>query len=353
MSGPLDNAWRGLEEVNGLAASKRHWAAVCGLPLFRLIDPFLTPTGERAEWIPDPTDRMRQMRVIEAVRRGGRTELVAVSEDEPRSPDVPVSAADLAVYRLDLPRFGRHLAATMGLSSTRPAKFLTGASVRLASMPTHGLEVVLVIPCREHDLPKVLDLLGTKFEGRIAFVTPTQHSVPPHIRAAIDADKFQHAALGELLAVAEDGSLTMLWDPAECFSVAEGVQSGPPYLTWPFDRPPAANWGHVSIGLRSPDILRIKFGQSVREFVSRDIVGFVKNTPGQHVTEAWELLRRLAEGNGTLSAETGKLEQGKLRGSRKALADLLRRFFGIKALPFADNRRAKVWSANFEIRSID
>lgn len=352
MAGRIDTAWRGLEEVDGLAATKRHWAAACGQPLFMFVEPFLTPTGDRAEWIPDPTDRLRQMRVIPPFRRKDH-EFIAISEEEPRSPDVPLSARELAIFRLDLPRFGRHLASAMGLGSTRPVKALYDNAVRLATMPTHGLEVVLVIPCMEHDLPKVLDLLGTKFEGKVALVTPTHHSVPPHIRAAIDADRFQHATLGELLAVAENGTVTMLWDPAECFSVAEGVQSGPPYLTWPYARPPAANWGHVSIGLRSPDILRIKFGESVREFVARDIVGFVKNTPGQHVTEAWDLLRRLAAANGTLPTETVVMEQGKLRASRKALADLLRRFFGIKSLPFADNRRAKVWSATFEVRSID
>jgi hypothetical protein len=352
MAGRIDTAWRGLEEVDGLAATKRHWAAACGQPLFMFVEPFLTPTGDSAEWIPDPTDRLRQMRVIPPFRRKDH-EFIAISEVEPRSPDVPLSARDLAIFRLDLPRFGRHLASAMGLGSTRPVKTLSDNAVRLATMPTHGLEVVLVIPCMEHDLPKALDLLGTKFEGKVALVTPTHHSVPPQIRAAIDADRLQHATLGELLALSDDGSIGMIWDPADCFSPAAGVDTGPPYLKWPFDRPPAANWGHVSIGLRSPDILRIKFGDSVREFVARDIVGFVKNTPGQHVSEAWELLRQLASKRGTLPIESSKASQDRVKARRKVLADLLKNFFGLKPGPFATSRREKVWSANFEVQMID
>ena len=107
---------------------------------------------------------------------------------------------------------------------------------------------------------------------------------------------------------------------------------------------------YVSIDVDSTDLWL--FEALLREFPARDIVGFVKNTPGQHVTEAWDLLRRLAEAGGTLATETGQVAQGRQRGSRKALADLLRRFFGIKDLPFAENRRGKVWSAKFGVRVI-
>jgi hypothetical protein len=241
----------------------------------------------------------------------------------------------------------------MGLGSTRPVKTLTGNAVRLAAMPTHGLEVVLVIPCREHDLPKALDLLGTKFEGRIALVTPTQHSVPPHIRAAIAADRFQHATLGELLALADDGSVTMLWNPAECFSAAEGIQTGPPYTTWPHDRPPSANWGHVTISVTLPDTLRIEFGRSSGTFRASDITGLVKRIPGQRASESWDLLCDLAETGGTIALESTKLAQDRVKARRKVLADLLKTFFGLNTSPFATNRRGKVWGAHFGVRMVE
>lgn len=352
MPGRIDTAWRGLEEVDGLASTKRHWAAACGSALFKVVEPFLTPTGELAEWIPDPTDPLRQMRVIPAIRRQD-CEFLGVSEEEPRSPNTPLSALDLAVYRLDLARFGRQIAAAMGFSPTRQSALVAPNVARLASLPSHGLEVVLVLPCREDDLLAAVELIRAKIRGEFALITPTNHTVVPRVRTAIDNGAFQHATLGELLAIADDGAITMLWEPAECFSVAANVESGPPYLRWPHVRPPNANWGHVAIGLREPDTLRIEFGSSVAEFSSRDIVGFVKRTPGQHTTEAWELLHRLAESNGTLPIETGKAEQGRLRSTRKALAGLLQRFFGLDSLPYAENRRAKVWAANFGVRVID
>lgn len=348
----IDTTWRGLEEIDGLSSTKRHWESACGPALFRVVDPYLIQTGERAEWIPDPTDPLRQMRVIPAIRRQG-CEFLGVSEEEPRSPDVPLSALDLAVYCLDLARFGRRIAESMGFGSTQPVKTLSVNVARLATMPTHGLEVILAIPSRDHDLPKILDIVMPKLQGKFALITPTHYSISPHVRAAIDADKFQHATLSELLAIADDGAVTMLWEPAKCFSVAANIESGPPYSRWPHTRPPNANWGHVTIGLREPDTLRIEFGSSVAEFSSRDIAGFVKRTPGQHTTEAWELLRRLAESNGTLPTPSGTNEQGRLRSSRKALVDLLKRFFEFDSLPYAENRRTKVWSAIFGIQVID
>lgn len=344
-------AWRGLEEVDGLSSTKRHWAAACGPALFKVVDPFLVPTGERAEWVPDPTDPLRQMRVIDAVRRQD-CEFLGVSEEEPRSPNVPLSAQDLAVYRLDLPRFGRQIAAAMGFSPTRQSALVAPNVARLAPLPSHGLEVVLALPCREDDLLAAVESIRAKIRGEFALITPTNHTVVPRVRAAINSGIFQHATLGELLAIADDGAVTMLWEPAKCFSVAANIESGPPYLRWPHTRPPNANWGHVAIGLREPDTLRIEFGSSVAELSSRDIVGFVKRTPGQHTTEAWELLRRLAESKGTLPIPVGEAEQGRLRSSRKALADLLKRFFEFDSLPYAENRRGKVWSVTFGIGMI-
>jgi hypothetical protein len=221
MAGPFDNAWRGLEEVEDLAASKRHWAAACGLPLFRLIDPFLTPTGERAEWIPDPTDRMRQMRVIEAVRRGGKTELLAVSEDDPRSPDVPVSAVDLAVHRLDLQRLGRRIAEALGLGVAPSVSLLAPNLARLAPMPKHGLELVFVVPCRDDDLSTALDILRARVRGEFAVITPTRHSVSPHVGKAINAGLFQHASLGELLTISADGKPSAVRDIFQFFAPAK------------------------------------------------------------------------------------------------------------------------------------
>lgn len=217
MADSNDSVWRGLEEIDGLAATKRHWAVSCGQPLFNFVEPFLTPTGERAEWIPDPTDRSRQMRVIPAFR-GKDGEFIAISEEEPRSPDVPLSAIDLAVYGLDLPRFGRQIAASLGFESDRPLVMLSGNTARLAFMPSHELEVVLVIPCRADDLPRALDSIRLKFHGGLALITPTEHTVPPHIRSAIETGSFQHATLSQLLSVTENGTLSAVWDMTKFFT---------------------------------------------------------------------------------------------------------------------------------------
>jgi hypothetical protein len=224
MAGPLDNAWRGLEEVDGLAATKRHWAVACGPGLFRLIDPFLTPTGERAEWIPDPTDRLRQMRVIPAFRPK-YCDFTAVSEEEPRSPDVPLSAKDLAVYRLDLPRLGRKIAAALGFPPTRSVLVVAGSIMRLGWMPTHGLDVVLVMPCRDEGLLQALDQLRAKTCGELALITPTSHTVVPHVRKSIDSGLLQHATLSQLLSVAEDGTLSPVRDVTECFAPSKMLES--------------------------------------------------------------------------------------------------------------------------------
>ncbi len=345
-------AWRGLEEVEHLAATKAHWLAACGQPLFNLLEPFLAPTGETTEWWPDPSDRLTPMRIIPNPRStdGG---LLAVSTEEPKSPDIKLYPADLAVHRLDLPRFGRVLASTLGFSPTRPVPVLAAGVARLGGISSLGLEVILVLPCRDDDLANALGVIRAKIRSEIAVITPTNATVTPRIHAEIGHGAFQHATLGELVAVAANGTLSLLWDPAVCFSPAAGVQTGPPYETWPHVKPPLPNWGNVTIVLSEPDVIRIEFGRSSGEFTSRDIVGFTKRSPGQHMTEAWGLLRRLADNGGTLPTDAGETAQRNLRATRKSLADLLKRFFGINSSPFADNRRAKVWAANFGIRRRD
>ena len=351
MAGRQDTKWCGLEVVEGLATTQEHWRVACGPGVFALIRTALEPTGESADWWPDPSDPLRTMRVIvDPANPGG---LLAVSEDEPRTEGVKPTPAEVAVFKLNLARFGQALARVMGFAATRSAQPLSASVVRIGSIPSHGIEVFLAIPCHEGDLFQALELIRARCRGEFALVTPTSAGIAPSIRAAIDNGVFQHATLGELVAVGSDGALSLLWSPSECFSPAAGVQTGPPYETWPLERPPLANWGHVTIMLSEPDVLRIEFGRSSREFTSRDIVGFTKRSPGQHMTEAWGLLRRLADNGGTLPTDAGETAQRNLRATRKSLADLLKRFFGINSLPFAENRRAKVWAANFGIRRRD
>lgn len=213
----LDNVWRGLEVVDGLTATKLYWAAACGPPLFRFIEPFLIPTGGRAEWIPDPTDRLRQMRVISAHWRKG-SDFLAVSEEEPRSPNVPVKVQDLAIYQLDLPRFGRQLATALGFVATIPVLVWPGNIIRLAFMTTHGLDVVLALPCHDNDLLTALNSIRDKIRGEFALITPTIHTVVPHVRSAIDSGAFQHATLTQLLLIAENGELSMISNLADYIS---------------------------------------------------------------------------------------------------------------------------------------
>jgi DNA-binding MarR family transcriptional regulator len=215
-----DAAWRGLEEVEGLATTKRHWAVACGPALFGVVDPFLIPTSDRAEWITDPIDPLRQMRVIPAIRRQD-CEFLGVSEEEPRSPNVPLSALDLAVYRLDLARFGRHLAAVMGLEPAPSVPLFAPNLVRLALMPKHRLEVVLIVPCRDDDLLTALDILRARVRGEFAVITPTRHMVSPHISSAINAGLFQHASLSELLTITADGKPSTVRDIFQFFAPAK------------------------------------------------------------------------------------------------------------------------------------
>jgi hypothetical protein len=222
MASRTDIQWRGLEEVEGLTSTKLHWLAACGPSLFQFLEPFLIPTGERAEWIPDPTDRMRQMRVIPAFHRK-YSDFIAISEEEPRSEDVPLSAQDLAVYRLDMSRFGQGIASALGFTKTVSVPLVSGNVARLGWMPTHGLDVVLVLPCRDDDLLKALDQVRPKIRGELALITPTNHTVIPHIRSAIDNGLLQQATLSHLLSVAENGTLTSVRDVTECFTPSKSL----------------------------------------------------------------------------------------------------------------------------------
>ena len=91
-------------------------------------------------------------------------------------------------------------------------------------MPSYGLDVVLVIPCRDEDLLKALDQVRSKIRGELALITPTSHTVMPHIRSAIDNGLLQHATLGQLLSIAENGTLTSVWDVTECFTPSKSLE---------------------------------------------------------------------------------------------------------------------------------
>jgi hypothetical protein len=222
MTGRTDIPWRGLEEVEGLTSTKIHWLAACGPSLFQFLEPFMIATGERAEWIPDPTDRMRQMRVIPAFHRK-YSDFIAISEEEPRSEDVLLSAQDLAVYRLDMSRFGQGIASALGFTTTCSVPLVLGNVARLGWMKSYGLDVVLVIPCRDDDLLKAMDQVRSKIRGELALITPTSHTVIPHVRSAIDNGLIQHATLGQLLSITENGTLTVVLDVLECFTPSKSL----------------------------------------------------------------------------------------------------------------------------------
>jgi hypothetical protein len=209
--------WRGLEEVDGLTSTKRHWLAACGPSLFQFLEPFLIPTGERAEWIPDPTDRMRQMRVMPSYGRK-YSDFIAISEDEPRSEDVLLSAQDLAVYQLDMSRFGQRIASALGFTTTCSVPLVFGNIARLGWIKSYGLDVVLVLPCRDDDLLKAMEQVRSKIRGELALITPTSHTVIQHVRSAIDNGLIQHATLSQLLSITENGTLTVVLDVLECFA---------------------------------------------------------------------------------------------------------------------------------------
>lgn len=343
-----ERLWRGIEEVGGPLATIAWWEARCGAAGLAAIRGSLVETRELAEWLPDPGDPGRQMRVIPDPRRRGG--LLAISEEEPRRPDIPLAREALALHRLEIAGLGRLVARALGMPAARISRPISASAVRIGEIPSHGLTMFLVVCFTPEETSYAFDVIRRRHGDGVAIVTPTARLIPAHLRRAIDDGVLQHAELAELIDLRPGGELVAACDPATHFSPAPGIQEGPPYKTWPLGRPPNPSWSDVEIVMGERDTAWIRFGEANRSFCASEIVGLCKGSSGGKHNHAWVMLCGLAARGGLSSTPTDQDEQDRVRQTRKQLRDVLRRFFGIPGDPFRENRRKRVWAALFSVR---
>lgn len=318
------------------------------MPGFIAIQRFLKPTVDIASWYPDPHDYTHHMRVLKHPKASGQ--FLAVSRESGGHEDIVLSRGDLTVYQLDIASLGRAIAAALGLSAAKMATPLSPTVVRLGALRSHKINIYLVLAATREEFSTAVTLIEAKDKGPIAVITPTERFIPNGLKARIDEGLLQHATLRQLLEVDKDGIFNLLWPLSEYFTEAPGVQGGPPFRTWPLERPSNPSWSDVEVVFLDDENAWIRFGIASRAFHYTDIVGFMKGASGRNYNQSWAILKGLAERRGIANVPTDAADQVRVRKAREELRLVLQSLFGIPASPFGENRREKIWAAHFSVR---
>jgi hypothetical protein len=193
--------WTLLEARPHAQAVMAEWRRVCG-DCFDAVAPLLTPTGTLATRYPPPRDGDPWMRVV---HRAG--DIVAVC-DEGRSERFFLQETDIALHRLDLPRFRTAICGGLGLKPARtPPGDLPGL-LRLGAWAPQASAAFPAVLCAFSE-PEALRMALRDFlldEQKPLFVlTPTDAQLDEAVVALADEHKCTLAPASTALTGNGDG----------------------------------------------------------------------------------------------------------------------------------------------------
>lgn len=181
----MSNLWRGLEEVDGLAAVPAVWRASLG----RDFDAFQRAFARHGKRSAKSVPCLRECGCAHAIVRQGDGSLVGVCRCEPwNCDDLRLTAADVEVWEVNLPRLGRAVAKAWELDAKEASLGISGAR-QIASFGASALPVVLVVCGRREQFHGTVVELVARLRERFVVLTPTSRWWDVQSKEALEGAK--------------------------------------------------------------------------------------------------------------------------------------------------------------------
>lgn len=339
---PLTRFWLALEQVPGAAAVGAEWRRRLGADFERT----------RALFPPDPElaasyPRLSAPGVPYRVVAHGPNDFVGVGDD---GDTVPLSRADLVVYRLALAELVRRVAGAFGFDpDVRGVEGLGGTSHVGSFRPLAGFAfpVYLTVQLEPADYNGAAAGLLARTAGPFVLLAPTNRHHRGAAQALLDARGAAFVPLADAIRLGESGQWERTdaahkWLGEFCARVlpaAEPIRAGVFFPT-----PPAARWADVRIRFLDGDRVAVAVGAVTRTLTYAQMG--MADGRNARCTKRWELLRAFAAARGELTWRAG----GSARKNQKRcqeLANDLRAFFRIDGEPITLTEDRKGWRTAF------
>jgi hypothetical protein len=165
----MNNAWRSLEEVRGLAAVAAEWRQHAGAEFEAFQAGFLQKAGRNARSVPCP----HKAGCTHEVRPRGRG-FVGVCKDDDGTgcDDILLTREEVEVWEVNLARLGRAIAQALRCEA-RDAKLGLDGTRQIASLGDAPLPVLLTVQHDGEGFGEVVAQLVARFQKGFVLLAPT------------------------------------------------------------------------------------------------------------------------------------------------------------------------------------
>jgi hypothetical protein len=341
---PLTRFWFALEALPGQAAVGVRWRALLGDD-HHVVARFCVPDGCLATSYPRAGGGEPY-----AVVEHGPDEFVGVSEEDGTT--VPLSRADLVVYRVDPNRLLAGLAEAFGFEpdggpvGTVPGTYRVGLYRPLAGF---AFPAFLTLQTEPDQYRQSVESVAARAGAPFLLLSPTNRHHRMGSALVLQARQGAHIALADATALGPDGRLRLTeaggqW--LEDFRCGVLPGEGPAEAGRFFPTPPGATWRDLRLRFLDGHTVSVEVG-GVRHRLSYEQMGMADGRNGKP-TLRWELLHLFGEGHGKLTWDS-RGARPKLQKQRENLARDLKAFFRIGGEPIVLTADKKGWQTVFSI----
>jgi hypothetical protein len=343
----LKRLWPALELPNPLSGVRAHLRRFAGSETALALS-FCRTLREASDTYPCPTPGGEGCPRRVARRPDGQ--IVAVCGGSPRECDtISLRPEDLLVYQLDPQRLCRILAESFALRpACEPIRDCDLWQVGfLPNGASNGRPVFLVLHSGASRFAPAIDHLLARFEQPFVVLAPTLRFADARLNEHLRRRSAALVSLEDSI-VSSGGKLSAVAPLAGLLGQADTSEPTPPKTmpdTAPF-APQGVGWPDVEIRFLDGHTVSIRAGEKreVKTFAEMRMVNRKNGNP----TVQWELLRALAEKQGTLNWRSPAADR-KNQKRIEILGKNLRAFFGAADSPFHDYRPGTGWRAKFTV----
>lgn len=350
MTKPLQQFWKALDELPGVATDRRAWIERLGSE-FAIAVRFLRKTGELATAIecPSPGGEGCPRNVIKLPAGGYRAVCRSLTG---RCEPVDLTISDLGILSLDDQGLHNELAAAFSIS---PSSRQTGRG-RVVLLGEHGVAagigapIFFARPSPEHPLQYDDFRQGGLGTERAVLLLPTRSSLAPSLSARLSEQGHLVLSLADVTHVHPKEGLApvqpvevLLYDLRAALMARVGAASPGPR----FPLPPNTSWAQIKLRLTSHETVICNAPGISRQM---DPVDFgMKSKKNAKPTSAWTLFVAIVATQGVLRPHGGAPAE-RVKKQKQVLAKHLQATFGIQDDPILWDERQRAYVTSFVAR---
>ncbi len=267
-------------------------------------------------------------------------------------PNIDLTKQEVLIYRMDLQRMGRRVAAALGFEAVEAAVAHVPHTFRIGTFcPFAGFTfpVYLVVPLEAVDLLRAIEVVSSESGAPFIMMAPTTRRLRPACEVLLKNRKACFVALAQAITLDATGGwtcspeVTQQLDAFRQMAIPQAENAGGiAFLA----TPAGATWADVRIKFADGETVAIKIGDVAGKFLFSEI-GMVDGR-SKKPNKQWELLRSFAKGNGVMTWKSPAADR-KSQKRREYLARDLKAFFRIEGDPIILTDDRKGWRIVFSL----